>query len=161
MNPPLTRQNASARRLALLTALAAIASLWPVQSQAEDLGRLFFTPERRQALDRQRQLNIQDKQEIPVAPTLTINGVVSRSSGKRTAFVNGVPIDENQMKDGLAVSNTRKAPGKVTVRPLDAPVAQAKVGDTINRNTGEATDLLGEGSITIKTSGTAKPAAGK
>ena len=53
------------------------------------LGRLFFTPERRQQLDRQREMNILDKQQIQADPTLTIDGVVTRSSGKRTAWVNG------------------------------------------------------------------------
>ena len=50
------------------------------------LGRLFFTPERRQNLDRLRQLNIQEQQEIPEDTALTINGVVTRSSGKRTVW---------------------------------------------------------------------------
>jgi hypothetical protein len=57
----------------------------PTASAEETLGRLFFTPERRQALDRQRQLNIQDSKQVVEDPTLTINGMVTRSSGKRTS----------------------------------------------------------------------------
>lgn len=114
---------------------------------AEELGRLFFTPERRQALDRQRQLNLPDRREIPEDPTLTINGVVTRSSGKRTVWINGIEQDEKDIGSGIAVTPSRANPGKVVVQPDGAPASRASVGDTINRNTGETADLLGGGVI--------------
>ena len=71
--------------------LAAGALVAPALAQTQaPLGRLFFTPEKRQLLDRQRDLNVQAQQETPEDPTLTINGVVTRSSGKRTVWINGV-----------------------------------------------------------------------
>ena len=114
------------------------------------LGRLFFTPERRQNLDRLRQLNIQEQQEIPEDTALTINGVVTRSSGKRTVWINGVTQNENDMAGSVSVTPNRRDPAKVTVHVSETPLATAKVGDTVDRDTGEATDLLNGGRIGTK-----------
>ncbi|MEI7429177.1 MAG: hypothetical protein WCL27_01895 [Betaproteobacteria bacterium] len=119
------------------------------QEVSDGLGRLFFTPERRQTLDRQRQLNIQEKQEIPEDPTLTINGIVTRSSGKRTAWINGVSQNENDIASGVAVIPNRKDNTKITVKPHDSQATDTKVGNTVNRNSGDAVDLLNGGTITL------------
>jgi len=140
----------SAHLVRALSFLTLIAALCPPAHADDELGRLFFTPERRQALDRQRQFNIQEKQEIPEDPTFTIDGVVTRSSGKRTVWVNGVAQNDNEKPSGVAVIPNRKAPGKVIVRSSDSVVGDAKVGETVNRSTGEATDLLGDGKIKLK-----------
>lgn len=134
----------------MLCALALIAVLSPTASSGEtsgQLGRLFFTPERRQILDRQRQLNIQEKQEIPVDTALTINGVVTRSSGKRTVWINGVSQDEKDLPGSVAATPNRTNPGRVTLRADQSPVADAKVGETVSRDTGVSTDLLNGGRI--------------
>lgn len=115
----------------------------------EALGRLFFTPERRQTLDRQRQFNIQEKQEIPEEPTFTIDGVVTRSSGKRTVWVNGTVQEEREVKQGVTVTPNRINPGKVIVQSEDGPTSAASVGDTVNRSTGETTGLLSGGQIRL------------
>ncbi|OQY70928.1 MAG: hypothetical protein B6D47_06895, partial [Rhodocyclaceae bacterium UTPRO2] len=52
----------------------------------ETLGRLFFTPERRAALERQRQLNIRETQKTIEGAELGVSGIVQRSSGKNTAW---------------------------------------------------------------------------
>ena len=70
--------------LRLSAGLLALAVV-PAVDAGEVLGRLFFTPERRQQLDRQRELNVSDRQ-LPADPTLTIDGIVVRSSGRRTAW---------------------------------------------------------------------------
>jgi len=132
--------------LALLLAIA----LSPTVSAEEALGRLFFTPERRQALDRQRLMNIQDTQQLNEDPTLTINGIVTRSSGKRTSWINGAAQNENEMSGGTLVIPSRKNSGKIEVQAGDLPAADARVGETVNRNTGEARDLLNDGRIVIK-----------
>jgi hypothetical protein len=138
--------------LAALCIVGTLAGLCPPALADEELGRLFFTPERRQTLDRQRQFNIQEKQEIPADPTLTINGVVTRTSGKRTVWINGVAQNENEKSSGVAVTPNRNEPGKVVIQASEAPPARARVGDTVNRNTGESSDLLGGGHIGIKSS---------
>ena len=139
--------------MSLLILTGSVGAAWA----QDELGRLFFTPERRQSLDRQRQLNIREKQEIPEDPTLTINGLVTRSSGKRTVWINGVAQSEKEDLAGVTVIPARTEPGRITVQPTDAPAGQARVGDTINRTTGEASNLLGEGRITVRPSSAGKP----
>jgi hypothetical protein len=134
--------------IALLLAIA----LTPAARAEETLGRLFFTPERRQALDRQRQLNIQDSKQVVEDPTLTINGMVTRSSGKRTSWINGAAQNENEMSGGTVIIPRKKERGVVEVQGGDLPAATARIGETVNRNTGEARDLLNDGRIVIKPS---------
>lgn len=146
-------RTAQRKRIAgLLLALAGMVAPWPGASAEEALGRLFFTPERRQALDRQRQLNVQEKNEVPDDPMLTINGVVSRSSGKRTVWINGMAQNERDTQSGITVTQNPKEPGKLILQAEESPAGKARVGDTVNRNTGESTDLLKGGSITRKQS---------
>ncbi|WP_291992446.1 hypothetical protein [Candidatus Accumulibacter sp. ACC003] len=122
----------------------------PIAAVADDgLGRLFFAPERRQQLDRQRELNIVDQQQLPADPTLTINGIVTRSSGRRTAWVNGSPLNDNEQSSGLTVIPRPGDPGQVLIESSDSPAARARVGQTVNRNTGEATDLLNGGELRV------------
>ena len=137
------------RLFAVFSMLVATASPCVPAFAEETLGRLFFTPERRQTLDRQRQFNIQEKQKIPEDPTFTIDGVVTRSSGKRTVWLNGVAQNDEETPSGISITTTRRQPGKVTIRSADNPGGGASVGDTVNRNTGESTNLIGDGKIEI------------
>lgn len=150
MNPLKENQQLFARRERLFLACVLIATTVPFPADSEELGRLFFTPERRQTLDRQRQFNIQERKEIPEDPTLTINGLVTRSSGKRTVWINGVAQDEKDIGSGVAVMPNRTNPGKVIVQPDGAPSTKASVGDTVHRNTGETAELLQGGQIVIR-----------
>ena len=118
----------------------------PVQAD-ENLGRLFFTPERRQMLDRQREYNQLSLQETPEEPELTVNGVVTRSSGKRTVWVNGVAQSERSESPDISIVPHRNDPSRVFVQPSQGPATNARVGETVNRSTGETENLLGGGSI--------------
>lgn len=111
-----------------------------------DLGRLFFTPERRQQLDRQRELKIEEKPPA-AAPTLTIDGVVTRSSGKRTVWINGTALNDGEQADGVAIGTNRRAPGQLVIRPGETTAIPARVGDTVNSATGEVGGSLGSGRI--------------
>ena len=148
MKPRSKHSHFAVRRLPIPCALALAALIVPTPMIGEELGRLFFTPERRQTLDRQRQLNMVEQQEIPEDPTLTINGVVTRSGGKRTVWVNGVAQDETNTGSTIALPN-RKDPARVIVQGSDTPPANARVGDTVNRSSGETTELLNGGTIRI------------
>ena len=124
--------------------LAAAGSAW-----AEPLGRLFLTPERRAILERQRQLNIQEVQTIE-GSTVTVDGVVTRSSGRSTVWVNQRPQNENTLGTGVTTHVSPANPGRVTVAPGDESPASLRVGETINRGTREKSDALGDGRITVK-----------
>jgi hypothetical protein len=134
------------RLLATLVAgslAAATASAW-----ADPLGRLFLSPERRAVLERQRQLNIQEVQTIE-GSTVTLDGVVTRSSGRTTVWVNQRPQNENALGTGITVDISRKDPGQVVLTPGDESPTSLKVGESINRGTREKTDALGDGRITV------------
>lgn len=141
----------NAGRLLLLgTLLAAIAA---PASAADDgggeaLGRLFFTPERRAVLDRQRALNIQESQQVE-DPTVTVNGVVRRSSGRDTAWINGAP--QNAEAPGAIWSGSLPAqPASVRVTPPGETTRQVKVGETLYRGSGDITTPLHGGQITVR-----------
>jgi hypothetical protein len=123
-----------------------LAAALATPAAAQEPGRLFFTPERRQALDRQRESSLVEHREATEEPALTIDGVVVRGSGRRTVWINGVAHDG----EGLPVTPERANPGRVVVRTPDGLDAEAGVGDTVDRNTGETVGLLGDGQIRIR-----------
>lgn len=132
-------------RFALLLAIAA-ASGGPLQAAAEPLGRLFFTPERRAQLERQRQYNIQETRTIQ-GGSMRLDGIVQRSSGRSTIWVNGVPQNERSDSAGVAAKLPPQGANKAELTTGDEPAAQLRVGEAINRGTRETNDLLGGGTI--------------
>ena len=141
------RKRCARRQLGALTLIGVLAAPSCAQDATPALGRLFFSAEQRQMLDRQRQLDV--KEAVAADPTLTIDGVVTRSSGKRTVWINGVA--QSAAPGGAAVvSAQRDDPGQVVVQTAGVKPVKAHVGDTVDRHRGEATGLLGGGSIKIR-----------
>src|SRR5665647_3853803 len=68
----------------------------PAAAPAEELGRLFLTPQQRQDLDRRRATNRAEEEapQIKEGP-LTLEGHVQSSSGKTATWINGVPQFDN------------------------------------------------------------------
>jgi len=126
----------------LVTPLLMAAVGAPVPAAAdENLGRLFFTPQQRQDLDRRRQANIQDS-AASADNRVTVNGQVSRSSGKTTTWINGVPQ-----------ANARKPPdpAQVTLPGGEGEASVTlKIGQTLDKVRGKIRDGLGEGSIAVQ-----------
>lgn len=133
-----------------VAALAAGLFIATLPASAEPLGRLFLTPERRAALERQRQLNIQETQQVIEGATLSVSGVVKRSSGKTTTWVNGTPQDDSSSATGVRVEIDRANPARTTVVAGEESPASLRVGESINRATRETTSGVGEGRITVK-----------
>lgn len=138
------------RRIALILPLLA-ALLATATARAEPLGRLFFTPERRAALERQRDLNIQETQPIQ-SPTVSLDGVVTRSSGRTTVWLNGRPQNEDAKGSGVRVSVSPKDPDRAIVIPDDDGPASLKVGQSIDRATGEKSDVIDGGTVSVNRS---------
>jgi len=125
-----------ARRLFAVTFLLGVAT-GQVAAQ-QNLGRLFFTEQQRQDLDRRRQANIQET-AVVVESTVTVNGQVSRSSGRSTTWINGVPQE-----------STRKPPdpARVTLPAGEgAPSVTLKIGQTLDKVRGEIRDPAAGGRI--------------
>ena len=129
------------KRAALLIA----AMLLPPCAQAQEIGRLFFTPEQRAALDARRRARVPDKPAatpIVVSPTTRLDGYVRRSQGPSTVWVNGVNVDEATPGNDTRVS--------VPVGEGGARV-RLKPGETLDRGTGEVRDVLGpNGEIQVR-----------
>lgn len=132
--------------LVLLGVLLVLAVPAGAQDAAAPLGRLFFTPEQRSALDRQRQLGAPEVSGDDA--TLTIDGVALRSNGRRTVWIDGVAHDA--AAGAALVTPDRRDPGQVVVRITGNAAIKARVGDRVDRNSGETSGVLDGGSLTIR-----------
>jgi hypothetical protein len=123
------------RILACLVALVAVAG--PASAQ-ETLGRLFFSPQQRQDLDRRRQANIQES-AVTANSFVTVNGQVSRSSGKTTVWINGVPQESTKRPPDPARVHLPGAEGE--------PSINLKIGQTYDRVRSEVKDPTTGGTV--------------
>jgi hypothetical protein len=106
----------------------------PAAAADDELGRLFYTPQQRQELDRRRASNVQEK-EVVVESSVTVSGHVARSSGKTTTWVNGVPqYDTYSGRD----------PSRVQLQD-----GSLKIGQTLDRARGEVKDGLEGGTVRV------------
>lgn len=104
----------------------------------DNLGRLFFTPQQRQDLDRRRQANVQES-AVTVNSFVTVNGQVSRTYGKTTVWVNGVPQES---------TGKPRDPARVSVPGGDGqPSVSLKIGQTLDKVRGNVRDPVGDGTI--------------
>jgi len=113
---------------------------------AEDLGRLFFTPEQRAALDARRKARVPDRPNITttVSPTTRLDGYVKRQGGRSTVFVNGDAVLEGTA-DAPLVDPERRG-GRVPVTSGEGGQrVELRPGETLDRGTGQVRDVLGEG----------------
>lgn len=132
----------------MLPGLFCLALLAPASAaEVPGLGRLFFTPERRAELERQRTLHIQEAQTLQ-GTTMSLDGVVYRSSGKTTVWINQQAQHEHDApRTGVSVTVSPKTPGRALVAPGAEAPTRLKVGETINRSTGERDTRLGGGVV--------------
>jgi hypothetical protein len=127
-------------------AAAVFVLLVPGASLGEDLGRLFFTPEQRAALDARRKARVPDKPAAAVmaSPTTRVDGFVKRSGGPSTVWVNGEPLPEGSgdaPRIGPEASVSVGEGGRrSTLRP----------GEVLDRGTGEVRDVIGDGEIRVR-----------
>jgi hypothetical protein len=129
------------KRLCLMALL-----LVPTVSISQEVGRLFFTPEQRAALDARRKARVPDKPAAVVvaSPTTKLDGYVKRSGGPSTVWVNGEPLPEgagDAPRIGPRVSISVGEGGRrAALRP----------GEVLDRGTGEIRDVIGDGEIHVR-----------
>lgn len=145
--PARRRLQSSGGALTLSLVLTALAVPGADAWAADELGRLFFSPERRAALDRARLFNVEEKQQVAEGNMLSVNGLVRRSSGKRTVWVNGVAIHENSVTDVRVVGASPR--GTVSLVAGENGETRVTVGTTVNRTTGERLDALNGGFVRV------------
>jgi len=133
-------------RLAAATLVCAIV---PALAQAQELGRLFFTPEQRANLDLRRKARMPDKPAAPVAaPTTRVDGYVKRSGGPSTVWINGEALGESAAEAPRI--DTSRDRGAVSVNVEGGGRVRLKPGETLDRGNGEVRDVLGDGEIRIR-----------
>lgn len=121
-------------------------------AQAQELGRLFFTPEQRAALDARRKARVPDKPAAAavVSPTTRLDGYVKRSQGPSTVWVNG----EGQLEtspEAPRIGATRRDDGRVSIGVGESGARIGlRPGEVLDRGTGEVRDLIGDGEIRVR-----------
>ena len=109
------------RGLRSLLVLAATLPCWATHS-AEPLGRLFFTPSQRTALDAGKQIS-KPRSVRAVAPrgppAVTLNGVVTRSDGESAVWINGHESGSKTVS-GVSASTSATDPTSAQLRVVGA-----------------------------------------
>lgn len=134
------------RRALVLALLCALAANAPA---AEPLGRLFFTPEQRAALDARRKARVPDKPAATAvaSPVTRVDGYVKRSRGPSTVWMNGESLPEGSPEAPRIEGPSRGV--SITVGESGRRV-QLKPGESLDRGTGEVRDVIGDGEIEVR-----------
>ncbi len=131
----------------VISGLAVVLVLVSYDAEAQRLGRLFSTPEERALLDelrRERKIVAPDPQVteiVPDTPTVEqviINGVVLRSGGTSSAWINGRQVDAGaRTREGVRVDTSPAGGGRVKITlPSGAETIDLKPGQKIDVNSG-------------------------
>jgi hypothetical protein len=120
------------------------AALWTGLAAATDqpaprLETLFYSSAERNAVVRQRQ------GLAPHSPgsQLRLNGIVLRSGGRSTVWINQRPLVEGQPV-------TATAPSAVSARTVTVDGQKLRVGQTLDLNTRQRSDIVDPGALTRK-----------
>jgi hypothetical protein len=112
------------------------------QGQAQPLGRLFLSPEQRAQLDAQRYGPPPPEPALaapppppPPAPPVELNGLVQRSSGRSTVWLNQEA--QNEPHNRLAHGK----PGTLTLRLSNGQVVLLKPGQRYDPASGTVTEV--------------------
>lgn len=110
---------------AALLALAASVGAEPLR------GRLFFSADERAKLDQMRQ-----KSGGAISPTatdhVTLSGIVKRSGGKATVWINQAPQHEDDIPSGIAVHAAPDSAEGVALRLPSGKTVKLKAGQTLD-----------------------------
>jgi hypothetical protein len=138
-------------------AVFALGALLPAAAAAEqELGRLFLTPEQRAVLDVRRKARIPEKPAavVPLSPVTRVDGYVRREGGRSTVWLDGIPLPEGVQAEGVRVAPARRDPLGVTITlGEDERRFELKVGQKLERASGEVRDVLAEDAIRIRRGG--------
>lgn len=135
--------------------VAALLGLAPALAAAQELGRLFFTPQQRSALDERRRARVPDKPTAAVvaAPVTRVDGYVKRSGGPSTVWINGDPLGESA-PEAPRIDTSRTPSGSVSITVGESGARmRLKPGEALDRGTGEVRDVIGDGEVRVERKG--------
>jgi hypothetical protein len=129
----------------------ALALLTPLTAVAEPLGRFFFTPAERDALDAARGRKEAAPAPTPVAETppapallprtVTYSGIVRRSDGRSMLWLNDRLADAQEALAGLDLRGRVSPDGSVSLDvPGKAADIRMKVGQSVEVHTGKVSE---------------------
>lgn len=125
-------------RLALALIVAAAAA--PAVAADPSLGRLFFTPTQRASLDIARSQRTRvtvateriEELAQPVPQTITYGGMVRRSDGRTTVWLNDRAVDDQKPSGGPTIVRRVRPDGAVTLEvPQSNRRVELKVGQSV------------------------------
>jgi hypothetical protein len=111
---------------------------------AETLGRLFFTPAQRASLDAANRL----KTTGQTAPAkrgpaeITLNGIVVRSDGESTVWINGQPAGRGAAANVVATPS--KDPSSARVSVPGSVSTELRVGQQLDTRTGAVRETFAQ-----------------
>jgi hypothetical protein len=155
------------KRLSVLLALGAWALAPSTGCADETLGRLFYTPEQRARMDvarqHERSVKIDEEESVPQSANILLNGVITRSDGKSTLWIN------NRIQNETSRAATVGKGGEVRIVTPDAKrTVPLKVGQSIDLSSGQVEEIYrrpspvhapGKEAPPAATPGTVKPPA--
>jgi|GEM_PF-1156612 len=119
----------------------AIISLLAVMqlAQATDhFDRVFYTPEQRAELDklRARRAVASQVRNEPIPEIVTFNGIVRRSDGKATVWVNGEPLSQTDLRNKQTITGQIDRNGHILLQTPQAGTRQVRL------KVGQSAELL-------------------
>ena len=138
-----SRKSEVSRASLAACSLAAVIIAFPaVAQQQEPIGRLFFTPAQRSSLDIARSQRARTtlatertEEQQPLTPqeqTITYGGMVRRSDGKSTVWINGKPVTEREPVAGATVVGRVGSDGSVSLQnPQSGRIVSLKPGQSL------------------------------
>ena len=138
-----------------LLAVIAFGLMVPLAQAAEPPGRIFFTPEQRVQLDtlRQQKAVASQVRDEPIPETITYNGIVRRSDGKTTVWVNDEALSESSLLNKQSMVGRVGRDGQIT---LQAAAVKLKVGQSATLFTGKVDESFTQRKVTPPKPGTAE-----
>ena len=119
-----------------ISIVVATSIISPAGGTAEPLGRLFFTPAQRNALDAGKFASTKQAVQRPRSATIHLEGVVTRSDADRTVWINGRAYHDGSPQ-GVQVGTNPAAPASASVRiPGKSATTRVKVGQQLDLNSG-------------------------
>ena len=127
----------------MMRALVLLSLLWVQTVEAQELGRLFFTPDQRAALDARRKARVPDKPTAPpvvASPVTRVDGYVKRSGGPPTVWINGESLTDTAPEGDRVPVNVGEGAGRARLKP----------GESLDRGNGAVRDVIGDGEIRVE-----------
>ncbi len=113
----------------LLTILLTLATHFA--TAADPVGRIFFSPEQRIQLDalRTKKAVASPVRDEPIPETVTYNGIVRRSDGKTTVWINDEALSETSLLNKQSLVGKVGRDGRILLQASQAAI-QLKVGQS-------------------------------